>query len=295
MVTRPFGEAPRAADALGGAETTGEGALLLIGGHEEPGGKILERFAGLVPGSRPIALVTLATEEPAAAFERYRKSFGAFGDQVQHIDAQSRLDCRDPGGIGLLEEAGGIFFTGGDQLRITSVLGGTPLEDALWRAHRRGAVIGGTSAGASAMSTTMLVGGADEESARRATVRMCPGLGFLPDAVVDQHFAQRGRINRLLAALAQNPGTLGIGIDEDTAVLVQGEAMEAFGSGTVTVLDARGAAVGDASEAAVDAPLELGPVGLWVLSHGASFDLARRAVTHSAARPGQHSEVPLSR
>ncbi len=269
----------------------------MIGGHEEPRGEILARFGDMVQKGQAIALLTLATEEPQAAFQRYRENFRHLGvPVVRHIDARTREDCSDEQGVRILEEAGGIFFTGGDQLRITSVLGGTPYEDALRRAHLRGAAIGGTSAGASAMSATMLVGGADEESARRGTVRMCPGLGLLRDAVVDQHFAQRGRINRLLAALAQNPGTLGIGIDEDTAVLVRpDEEMEILGSGTVTVLDARGAYVGDASEAAVDVPLRLGPVALWALPQGSRFDLGRRMATHNGAFPGQHSEVPASR
>ncbi len=284
-------------DAAAEVTATARGSLLLIGGHEQPRGEILARFSELLSGSRDIALLTIATVEPQAAFRRYRDSFRDLGaTEVRHLDARTREDCADQGGLRILEEAGGIFFTGGDQLRITSVLGGTPYEDALRRAHLRGAAIGGTSAGASAMSATMLVGGADEESARRVSVRMCPGLGFLPDAVVDQHFAQRGRINRLLAALAQNPGTLGVGIDEDTAVLVRaGEDMKVLGSGTVTVLDARGAWVGDASETAVDAPLRLGPVALWVLPEGSSFDLAHRVATHNRERPGQHSEAPAER
>lgn len=274
-----------------------KGTLLLIGGHEEPRGEILARFSDLSGGSREIALVTLATAEPLAAFRRYRESFKELGaTAVHHLDARTREDCADPEGLRLLEGVGGIFFTGGDQLRITSMLGGTPYEAALRRAHLRGAAIGGTSAGASAMSSAMLVGGDDEESARRGTVRMCPGLGLLQDAVVDQHFAQRGRINRLLAALAQNPGTLGIGIDEDTAVLFHGgDEMEVLGSGTVTVLDARGAYVGDASEAAVDAPLRFGPVALWVLPEGSLFDLARRVEAHNRTGAGQYSEVPASR
>ncbi len=274
-----------------------KGALMLIGGHEEPRGEILRCFSELVGGSREIALCTLATVEPQAAFKRYRESLRDLGvTAVHHLDARTREDCSDERGIGLLEHADGIFFSGGDQLRITSVLGGTPYEDALRRAHLRGAVIGGTSAGASAMSSTMLVGGEDEESARRGTVTMCAGLGLLPDAVVDQHFAQRGRINRLLAALAQNPGILGIGIDENTAVLVHpGERMQVLGSGTVTVLDARGAYVGDASEAAVDRPMRLGPVALWVLPERSTFDLARRVSTHNQDSPGEHSEAPASR
>lgn len=279
-----------------GVGATTAGSLLLIGGHEAPRGAILAAFVDLAGSAPEIALLTLATQEPEEAYRRYRASFEQLGARaVRHLPAAARADCHDPEGVQSLREADGIFFSGGDQLRITSVLGGTPYEAAVRAAHHRGAVVGGTSAGASAMSATMLVGGADEESARRADVRMCPGLGLLPNAVVDQHFAQRGRINRLLAALAQNPGTLGIGIDEDTAVLVRGDELKVLGSGTATVLDARGAIYGDASEAGVDAPLRLGPVRLWVLPASSRFDLERREPAHRGDARGEHSGVPVLR
>jgi len=273
------------------------GPLMLIGGHEEPTGEILESFARTVGDEAAIALVTTATEDPEGAYRRYRESFTRLGcAEVWHIATLERADCSDPQGARRLREAGGIFFTGGDQLRITSLFGGTAFEDALRAASAHGAVVGGTSAGASAMSATMLVGGAEDASARRSTVTLCPGLGLLRDAVVDQHFAQRGRINRLLAALSQNPGTLGLGIDENTAVMIFPEGrLRVLGSGTVTVLDARPAGVINASEADAEAPLAFGPVALWVLPQGATFDLAHRQVLHTHVADGDNSQALATR
>jgi cyanophycinase len=146
------------------------------------------------------------------------------------------------------------------------------------------------------MTDTMLVGGQDEEAARRASIRMCPGLGLLRAAVVDQHFAQRGRINRLIAALAQNPGILGIGIDENTAILVRdGTRLEVLGEGTVTILDGRGTEVVEASEQDVDRPVALGSVALWVLRQGYAFDLDRRMPPHTPSLAGKTSAVPVLR
>src|SRR3546814_225132 len=122
-----------------------------------------------------------------------------------------------------LRDAAGVFFTGGDQLRISSQIGDTPIERMLWDIHRRGGLIAGTSAGAAVMSETMLVKGSSRESHRIGDLHMAPGLGFVRDAIIDQHFAERGRIGRLLGAVAQNPRVIGIGIDEDTAILLRDE------------------------------------------------------------------------
>ncbi len=273
------------------------GPLLLIGGHEAPRGAALEAFATLAGKGGRIALLTAATEDPDAALRRYRETFGRLGlGEVLHISAQGRSDCAQREAAQAVEDADGIFFTGGDQLRITSLVGGTPVEAAIHAARSRGAVVGGTSAGASAMTDTMLVGGQDEEAARRASIRMCPGLGLLRAAVVDQHFAQRGRINRLIAALAQNPGILGIGIDENTAILVRdGTRLEVLGEGTVTILDGRGTEVVEASEQDVDRPVALGSVALWVLRQGYAFDLDRRMPPHTPSLAGKTSAVPVLR
>ncbi len=271
------------------------GPLLLIGGHEEPRGAALEAFAAAAGKGGRIALLTAATENPQVALRRYREVFARLGlGEVLHVGAEDRSDCAQREAAQIVQGADGIFFTGGDQLRITSLIGGTPVEEAIHAARSRGAVVGGTSAGASAMTDTMIVGGHDEQAARRASIRMCPGLGLLRAAVVDQHFAQRGRINRLIAALAQNPGVLGIGIDEDTAILVQGgEHLDVLGSGTVTILDGRGADLVEASERDVDRPVTLGGASLFVLRQGYGFDLARRAALHTPRCAGKTSPVPV--
>lgn len=264
------------------------GPLLLIGGHEEPRGDVLEAFAAAAGEGGRIALLTAATTEPEAALRRYRETFARLGmGEVAHVAAQHRSDCALREAADAVARADGVFFTGGDQLRITSLVGGTAVEAALRAALARGAVVGGTSAGASAMTDTMIVGGHDEEAARRASIRMCPGLGLLRAAVVDQHFAQRGRINRLVSALAQNPGVLGIGLDENTAILVRDEKrLEVLGDGTVTILDGRGADLVEASELDVERPVALGPAALWVLRRGHAFDLSRRTALHTLSPSG---------
>lgn len=273
------------------------GPLFLIGGHEKPAGTVLQRFAQAVGGSGRVALVTAATLDPEAAFRHYRETFLGLGlPGVDVVAVDGRADAERGDNLRLVAAAGGVFFSGGDQLRITSLIGGTGLEEAVRAAHGRGGAIGGTSAGASAMSTTMLVGGEDEATARRDAIRMCPGLGYLSGAVVDQHFAQRGRINRLLAALAEHPGILGIGIDEDTAVCVDADGvLEVVGSRTVTVLDARNAEITNASDTAAEEPLTFGPVRLYVLSAGFGYHLSERRVLHARNRDGHTSAVRLLR
>ena len=132
-----------------------------------------------------------------------------------------------------------IFFTGGDQLRITSLVGGTPVYEALRKCLIKGIFIVGTSAGASVMSDTMIVQGNDDDSPRKCTLKMAPGLSFIRNVIIDQHFAQRGRIGRLLAGIAENPEVLGVGIDENTAISVnQDGKIEVIGEGAVYFIDA---------------------------------------------------------
>jgi cyanophycinase len=175
-----------------------------------------------------------------------------------------------------IENAAGIFFTGGDQLRIASQIGDTPIERAIKRIYANGGVIAGTSAGASVMSTTMLVKGSNSESHRIGNLHMAPGLGLLNNIIIDQHFAERGRIGRLLGAVAQNPRVLGVGIDEDTAIIVQGSKFRVQGSGAVYVVDGGRITYSNVAEAKPDRVLSLCDVVLHVLSAGEHFDLHTR-------------------
>ena len=259
----------------------GPGQVLVIGGHENHDGrrKILRAFVRAARGREArLAVITTASGVPDRTGEEYRDEFSTLGVEqciVHHL--ADRRAAGEPRIAQALALATGIFFTGGDQLRITSLLGGTRAEQAIRHAYQRGAVIAGTSAGASAMSANMIVGGMSDVSARREIVRMAPGLGYLPDLVIDQHFAQRGRLSRLLAILSQNPALLGVGVDEDTAFVVGHDRMlRVLGTNTVTVLDGRSIRLSTASEADLEQPLTLTHVTLHVLSDGHVFDLERR-------------------
>lgn len=257
------------------------GTLLIIGGAEDKKNecRILKRFVALAGGSQAVvAVLTTATQEPATVGREYRQIFNRLGaGEVRVLDITTRDRADDPVSIGIIEGATGIFFTGGDQLRITSTIGGSGVNEALSEAYRSGVVIAGTSAGASVMSGTMIVGGNSDDAPKMNTLNMAPGMGLLEEVVIDQHFAQRGRLGRLLAAVAHNPYILGIGIDEDTAVIVNPEArLEVIGSQTVTIIDGRNVSHTNVSELQTGQPLALVGINLHVIPAGYGFDLRAR-------------------
>lgn len=254
------------------------GDIFAIGGHEDREGDrtILRAVAESMPRPK-LVVVTAATRHPDEMFETYRKAFGDLGPhEILPLDVRSRDQGDDPVALAALDGAGGIFFTGGDQLRITSQLGDTAVERAILDAWHDGAVIAGTSAGASVLSETMLVRGASEESHHIGDLDMAPGLGYLTRVIVDQHFAERGRIGRLLGAVAKNPRLMGLGIDEDTAVCVRGDELLVVGSGAVYMIDASKVTQSNIAETAQDAPLSMFDVCFHVLSDGDGFDLQER-------------------
>lgn len=260
------------------------GKLLLIGGGEDKTGDrvILRRFVQESGGSgaRLVVLGT-ASATPAESSRPYRDLFLELGaGSTLALPVASRLEAQRPELCQHIREATGIFLIGGDQLRLASILGGSCVGQALHEAYRQGAVVAGTSAGASALTQVMIVGGGSEVGPSRDAIHLAAGLGFLPEAVVDQHFAQRGRIGRLLAALAYQPGLLALGIDEDTAVLVDEShsSLEVVGSQTVTILDGRSCNWSNISEQTAQEPMTLAGVTLHVLAHGHRFDLRHRAV-----------------
>jgi cyanophycinase len=258
-----------------------KGTLVIIGGAEDKDGpcEILGRFLLLAGGKEArLAVITTATESPQEVGREYSRLFYRLGAaDVFHLDVPDRAAACSEDALRLLDKATGVFLTGGDQLRLTSILGGTPLAGALHAALARGAVIAGTSAGASAMSATMIVEGSDESAPRRSIINMAPGLGFLQEVVVDQHFAQRGRIGRLLAAIAENPFILGFGLDEDTALICDPAGqVTVVGSGACTVVDGISIKKSNISDSARDEPLALTHVTLHVLPRGFTFDLKSR-------------------
>ncbi|UNC90691.1 cyanophycinase [Candidatus Contubernalis alkaliaceticus] len=259
-----------------------QGNLVIVGGAEDKKKDciILRRVIGLAGGdSADLAVLTTASEKPEETGESYKLVFKKLGlSEVSIFDISNRQDANNKRIVNELAKKTGIFFTGGDQLRITSILGGTLLGKTLLQMYRLGVVIAGTSAGASVMSDTMIIGGDSDEAPHISTLSLAPGLGFLEESVVDQHFAQRGRIGRLLSVIACNPNILGIGIDEDTAVVVfpRGE-LEVIGSNSVTILDGTRVEYSNVSELSDGKQsLSITGVTLHALSSGARYSLKDR-------------------
>lgn len=258
------------------------GNLIIIGGAEDKKGdkEILKRVCGFMnKDNDTILVVTIATEYPEEALLKYREVFTNLGvKNINNLDISNRVEAFKEENLKGIEEASLIFFTGGDQLRITSMIGGTPIYDALKKASKRGCIIVGTSAGASVMSDTMIVQGEDSNSPRKCTLNMAPGLGFVKNVMIDQHFDQRGRIGRLLTGIAQNPEVLGIGIDEDTAIIVTDEGIaEVIGTGAVYFVDGSRITHSNVSEQYGDEVLSMYNVKLHVLKEGNKFNILTKA------------------
>ena len=242
--------------------------LLIIGGAAGPA--LLGRFVELAGGAAArIVVIATASSEPDSAEAVHREAFASLGaGDVRVLRLSARTEANDPRVEPLLRGATGIFFTGGDQERITTVIGGTATDSLLQALVTTGAVVlAGTSAGAAMMSGTMIVEGVGY------AVRTGPGLEFLPGVLIDQHFAERGRLNRLLSAVARYPHELGVGIDEDTAILTDGDWFEVLGTGAVTVVDA---GVATDIQAPARGPITLTDARIHVLPAGRTFHLAGR-------------------
>ncbi|WP_027483354.1 cyanophycinase [Deinococcus pimensis] len=273
---------------------SGQGVLVIIGGHEAKEGRreVLREVARHARGGK-LVIATVASHEPEGYFEGYQQGFDGLGvGELVELYVQERPEASSPEKLALFDGAAGVFFTGGDQLRITSQIGDTPVEARVREVLAAGGVIAGTSAGASVMCETMLVKGTSDESYHVGDLRMAPGLGLIGGVIIDQHFAERGRIGRLLGAVAHNPRALGIGIDEDTAIVVRGAPGEqrftVVGSGAVYVADGAGVTHSNIAEARRAETLTLFGVRLHVLSAGDTFDLARR---EPAARAEGHEKA----
>ena len=253
--------------------------LIIIGGHEDKEGDkvILSEVARRI-GTGKLVVTTVASSEPEGVFEHYQKVFRELGvKNLEKLEIRTRCDAQSEEVAKVLHDADGIFFTGGDQLRITSQIGDTPVSDGIFEIYDRGGVIAGTSAGASVMSDTMLVSGESRDTHRISdSLLMAPGLGLIHHVIIDQHFSERGRFGRLIGAISHNPQSLGLGIDEDTAIVVEKGTFRVIGSGAVYVLDARGATYSNIADATADETMSIYDVTVHVLSKNDSFDLRNR-------------------
>lgn len=262
------------------SENHGKGSLVIIGGGEDrdPKGEriILHEVAKRLNGGK-LVLATVASHEPDGYFDEYQAAFADLGiGELVELYVENRCEAGDRAKLEVLDDAAGIFFSGGDQLRITSQIGDSGIEARVRALYERGGVIGGTSAGASVMSETMLVRGTSSVTHRIGDLHMAPGLGLIRNVIIDQHFAERGRFGRLIGAVAHNPRVLGIGIDEDTATIVEGDTFRVLGSGAVYVVDGSGVSYNNLAEAEPDRVLSMHDVKVHVLGTGDCFDLVRR-------------------
>lgn len=283
-----------------------QGQLVIIGGAEDKSGDciILREFVRRAGGVKArIVVMTVATELPREVGEDYLKVFERLGvEDVRIVDTVTREDATSSSYLEAIEKSTGVFFTGGDQARITSILKDTEIDKLLHKRFSEGITIGGTSAGAAMMPDVMIVEGDSETNPRLEIVDMDHGMGFLPGVVIDQHFAERGRLGRLLSAVAQQPVVLGFGIDENTAIVVNNNELEVIGEGAVTVIDVSAITHTNLDQILKDEDLALCGVKLHILPHGYRFDLASRqpildglssTTTDQTETPSEPNQIPV--
>jgi cyanophycinase len=264
----------------------GQGPVMLIGGAEDKlrNKIILSRFAEFAGGQDGhVVVVSTASSLGERATELYRELFTGMGiGSVSGLRPLERKQAEDPSYPAMLADATGVFLTGGNQMRLSSVVSGTRLGSALFLAHDRGAVIAGTSAGASALAAHMMAFGQSGPTPKNRMAQLSAGLGVLQNIVVDQHFEQRTRLGRLLAVVSQSPSLIGIGLDEDTAAIIYPDhTLEVIGRGAVTIVD--GSQVSsDAFQAKGHRPIMVSGAILHSLPGGYWFDLRGRTLLGTA-------------
>ena len=275
-----------------------QGPVMPIGGAEDKDGdgdeSILERFLELAGGdqARLVVIPTASTEQEEVG-RKYIEIFRKLGaSKVEVLRVEEREDANAQSSFDLLASATGIFITGGAQDRLVSLLAGTLCMECIRERNAAGVVVAGTSAGASILTSHVMLGGtglagnSSDAAARKNMVEMVAGFGLLQDIIIDQHFSERGRMGRLLSIYAANPGLLSIGLDENTAVVIDRHGMlEVIGSGMVTMIDGRNA-VSDYFERETGEVLTVANSHLFVLGPGRQFDLeARQAIMDKAGEP----------
>jgi cyanophycinase len=257
------------------------GALMMIGGGEDKKDEkvILKKFVQLCGGQKAkIVIVTAASTESKEIGQEYVNFFKSMDATAKYIEVKQREDTINKRSLNLIEKATGVFFNGGDQLLITSLLGGSVMEKILKERQKDGLVIGGTSAGAAMMANSMIVRGETNAMAQFRNVELGPGLDFLPGVIIDTHFSERGRFSRLLLAAAHYPQDVGLGIDRNTALVVKNGEFSVIGEGTVTVIDAGDNEYCNLANITNGGSLSICNVKVHLVSDGHSFDLKAKTL-----------------
>ena len=253
------------------------GWIIPIGGGDKKvkSSTIMQRFVELSGGSRSRMVIIPTASQLDTAGERTRDVFQELGvSEIEILDLETRADCNDPKLIEKLDNATGIFFTGGNQLRLATTIGGTDAAKSFRAGNARGIHIAGTSAGAAFVCEHMIAIGKSGGTPKRGMASLSPGLGLTNRVIVDQHFRERDRLGRLLTALAYNPFATGIGVDEDTAAFIgPDDVIEVFGSGGLTVVDPSGIEFSSMADAGMGQPVGLIGIQLHILLAGDRYDL----------------------
>jgi cyanophycinase len=271
-----------------GTARSGDGDLLVIGGAEDKLGRrtVLREFVERAGGSQArIAVVPTASSLGPEIIEVYAALFGRLGAaEVYGVRPEDRTQASSDEYVDQLDRATGIFMTGGNQLKLSTVIAGTPFADAIVAARERGVTIAGTSAGASIQSSHMVAFGPGGSTPKQRMTQVAAGLGLVEDCVIDQHFAQRNRYGRLLMIVSQSPQLLGMGVDEDTAAVIsrtdEAEILRVVGRGSVTLFDGN-QMVTNAHEAKMGKPVLASGVVLHVLPEGSTFNMTTRTLVPS--------------
>ena len=262
----------------------GKGSLIAVGGGEsgtitEDSLKIIERFLELSGGlsKARIVVMTVATDKPEDTEERYREVFERLKfTNYEFLNIADRSEAFSDSILQKVENATGLYFSGGSQLHITALTGGTPLHLLILERFNKGLTIGGTSAGAMMMSSSTLLSGSTDMAPRLGAVKLTPGMELLDRSIIDTHFSQRGRHGRLLSSVAHNPQVLGFGIDERTAMVVQDGKFEVIGEGTVTVICAKYSMHTNLPYIKTGETMGIFGVNFHVLPEGYKYDLQKR-------------------
>lgn len=256
------------------------GWIIPIGG-KLVSAEILERFVELSGGSSArIAVIPTASAEPdmGVYFERIFQRHGVKKTKAMRLERRS--DCDDGDWLEWMGAATGIFFTGGNQLKLSALLGGTPMAKLMRIRHEEGAHVAGTSAGAAYLSEHMIAYGDEGSTPRAGMTTMCAGLGLTNRVIIDQHFRQRDRLGRLLTAISYNPFCVGLGVDEDTAAFIgPDETVDVMGTGAITVIDPANVQYSSVAEAAPGELITIVGATIHVLGAGSTFNLHTRVAT----------------
>ena len=264
-------------------DDTTRGYIIPIGGAEEKlnNPEILDRFVEVCGGKDArIAIIPTASELEDTG-RNYEKLFRKLG--IRHarvLQMITREDCQNEQFLEYIEGSQGVFMTGGNQLRLSTTLGGTPVAQLIRRRNAAGMHVAGTSAGAAFMPEHMIAGGDEGSTPSPDMVTLAPGLGLTNNFIIDQHFRQRDRLGRLLTALAYNPFAVGIGLDEDTAAFIRpGDDLEVVGSGGIAVIDPAELSHSSMDRARRDDPVSLIDVKLHILISGGRFEIQSRTAS----------------